>query len=167
LAVNFRSAPLPSWLDLHPTALVPVLAGAVAVLVWRVREPQRPVSVRSILLPPLGMSTGFVMFLRPEFRLPWLWALAAFALGALVLGYPLLRTSRMAREGEVVVLKRSRAFLAILLALVAARLLLRDYVGHVLPVPQTAAVLFIVAFGMIVRWRSWMLTEYRRLSAGD
>ena len=48
------------------------------------------------MLPPLAMSTGFVMFLSPEFRVPWSWAAGAFVLGALVLSYPLLRTSRLA-----------------------------------------------------------------------
>jgi membrane protein CcdC involved in cytochrome C biogenesis len=111
------------------------------------------------------MSTGFLMFVRPEFRVSWLWAVAAFVLGALVLSYPLLRTSRLARVGDTVVMRRSRAFLLILLGLVAIRLLLRDYVGQLLPVTQTAAVFFILAFGMIVRWRVWMLAEYRRLTA--
>jgi membrane protein CcdC involved in cytochrome C biogenesis len=137
------------------------------VLVWRVRETQRPVSARSIVLPPLAMSTGFLMFARPEFRVPWAWALGAFVLGALVLGYPLLRTSQMTREGEVVMLRRSRAFLVILVGLVVVRFLLRDYVGQLLPVPQTAAVFFILAFGMIVRWRTWMLAEYRKLTAAS
>ena len=104
------------------------------------------------------------MFVRPEFRVPWIWAAGAFVVGALVLSYPLLRTSRLVREGETIVMHRSRAFLLILLGLVAVRLALRDYVGQLLPVPQTAAVFFILAFGMIVRWRAWMLAEYRRLT---
>jgi membrane protein CcdC involved in cytochrome C biogenesis len=133
-------------------------------MAWRVRETQRPVSARSIVLPPLLMSTGFCMFLRPEFRVSWVWAAAAFVVGALVLSYPLLRTSRLALEGDTVVMRRSRAFLLILIGLVAVRFVLRDYLGQVLPVAQTAAVFFILAFGMIVRWRAWMLVEYRRLT---
>jgi membrane protein CcdC involved in cytochrome C biogenesis len=80
-----------------------------------------------------------------------------------VLSYPLLRTSRLTREGDLVMMRRSRAFMLILLALLAVRLAARDYVGQLLPVTQTAAVFFILAFGMIVRWRTWMLAEYRRL----
>jgi membrane protein CcdC involved in cytochrome C biogenesis len=155
---------LPTWFHAHLAPLVSSIVGALAVLAWRVRETQRPVSTRSIVLPPLMMGSGFLMFVRPEFRVPWQWAASAFVVGALVLYYPLLRTSRLAREGETIVMHRSRAFLLILLGLVAVRLALRDYVGQLLPVTQTAAVFFILAFGMIVRWRAWMLAEYRRLT---
>lgn len=146
-------------------ALLAPLAGALAVLAWRIRETQRPVTRRSILIPPLAMSTGLSMFLVPDFRVPWSWALGAFLVGVLLLSIPLVRTSRMTRAGATIVLRRSRAFLVILLGLAALRLLLRDYVGHVLPPKPTAAVFFLLAFGMIVRWRVWMLGEYSRLVA--
>jgi membrane protein CcdC involved in cytochrome C biogenesis len=32
-----------------------------------------------------------------------------------------------------------------------------------LSVQQTAGLLFVLALGMILRWRAWMLFEYRRL----
>jgi membrane protein CcdC involved in cytochrome C biogenesis len=161
----FPELALPPWFQAHLAPLVSSIVGALAVLAWRIRETQRPVSPRSILLPPLMMGSGFLMFVRPEFRVSWVWAAGAFVVGALILSYPLLRTSRLAREGDTIVMHRSRAFLLILLALVAVRLALRDYVGQLLPVPQTAAVFFVLAFGMIVRLRAWMLVEYRRLMA--
>jgi membrane protein CcdC involved in cytochrome C biogenesis len=141
------------------------LVGAAAILVWRIHETTRPVTERSIVLPPLGMSTGFSMFLLPGFRVPWTWAVGAFVAGAVLLGYPLIKSSRLTRENGRIMIQRSRAFIAILLALVALRILLRDYVGHILPARQTAAVFFILAFGMILRWRAWMLGEYRKLSS--
>jgi membrane protein CcdC involved in cytochrome C biogenesis len=139
-------------------------AGAALLLAWRVRETRRPVSPRSILLPPLGMSTGFGMFLLPDFRVSWPWALGALGAGALLLAIPLVRSTRLARQGNAVMMQRSRAFLGILLALVAVRLLLRNYVGHILPARQTAGVFFMLAFGMIARWRAWMWIEYRKLA---
>jgi membrane protein CcdC involved in cytochrome C biogenesis len=143
------------------------VGGAVVVLAWRVRETQRPVTARSILIPPLGMSTGFSMFLVPLFRVPWTWALGAFLLGALVLSYPLTHSSRLTRRGDVVMLQRSRAFLAILVGLVVLRLALRDYVEHLISPTQTAGLFFVLAFGMIARWRAGMYVEYRRLVRGD
>jgi membrane protein CcdC involved in cytochrome C biogenesis len=143
--------------------LVAAVLGTLAILVWRLRETRRPVTTRSIVIPPLGMSTGFSMFVVPGFRVPWSWALAAFALGAVVLAYPLLASSRLTREGGVIMMRRSRTFIAVILGLAALRLALRGYVGEVLSVEQTAGLLFVLAFGMIVRWRAWMLLEYRRL----
>jgi membrane protein CcdC involved in cytochrome C biogenesis len=142
-----------------------MLAGAVVMLFWRVRESRRPVTTRSILAPPLGMATGFAMFLAPAVRVPWTWAAAAFAAGALVLSIPLSRTSRLTRAGDAVVMERSRAFLVILVGLVIVRFALRAWIEQVVTGPQTAALFFILAFGMIFRWRTAMLLEYRRLRA--
>ncbi len=142
--------------------LAPVVGGA-AVIAWRVQETRKPVTARKIIVPPLGMSTGFAMFVMPAMRVPWTWALTAFLLGALVLAYPLIRTSSLEREGEVVMMRRSNGFLLILLGLLALRLALHDYVGHLLSTRQTAAVFFILAFGMILRWRVGMYRRFRRL----
>lgn len=144
--------------------IVASLLGLVAILAWRVSETRRPVTPRGIILPPLAMSTGFAMFLAPAFRVPWPWALGAFVTGASVLALPLVRTSELTIEGSAVMLRRSRAFIAIVLGLALVRYAARDYVGQMLPAPQTAAVFFILAFGMILRWRAWMLKEYRKLT---
>jgi membrane protein CcdC involved in cytochrome C biogenesis len=112
----------------------------------------------------MGMATGFAMFLVPVFRIPWSWALDAFLLGALVFAYPLLRTSRLVREGDHVMLQRSNAFLAVLLVLAAVRIGARGYLDQILSVQQTAGLFFILAFGMILRWRAKMFLDYRALA---
>jgi len=66
----------------------------------------------------------------------------------------------------VVYMRRSRWFLAILLILFAIRLLLHDYIGHLISPLQTASVFYLMAFGMIVRWRAGMYREYRRIAGG-
>jgi membrane protein CcdC involved in cytochrome C biogenesis len=81
------------------------------------------------------------------------------------LAYPLLVTSRLVRQGDVVMMQRSNAFFAVILVLAAVRLLARGYLDTVLTVQQTGAVFFVLAFGMIVRWRAQMLLEYRRLTS--
>jgi membrane protein CcdC involved in cytochrome C biogenesis len=109
------------------------------------------------------MSTGFMMFVVPAMRIPWSYAVVAFLIGALVLSVPLARTSSLHREGDVILMRRSHGFLLILLALLALRLLLHDYVGKYLSARQTAAVFFVLAFGMIIRWRMGMYRRYRAL----
>ena len=144
---------------------VAAVTGAFVILAWRLQEQRRPVTEKSILIPPLGMSTGFAMFLVPIFRIPWTWALGAFLVGFFLLSIPLTRTSRLTREGDAIMLKRSRAFLAVLVGLVVLRLALRGYVEHLISHTQTAGLFFILAFGMIARWRLGMYLEYRRLTA--
>jgi membrane protein CcdC involved in cytochrome C biogenesis len=139
------------------------LAGMVAVLIWRLREGRTAVTLKKIVIPPLGMATGFCMFLVPPFRIPWLWAIAAFLTGAIVLAYPLLLTSRLERIGDAIMMKRSGAFLAVIVVLAAIRFLARGYLDTVLSIEQTGALFFVLAFGMILRWRASMLIEYRTL----
>lgn len=140
-------------------------AGLVAVTMWRLREARSAVSLRKIVIPPLGMATGFSMFVVPAFRIPWTWAGLAFLIGALALAWPLLLTTRLERQGQAIMMKRSSAFLIVLLVLAVIRFTARGYFDTVLTGQQTAGVFFILAFGMIVMWRGKMLMDYRRLTA--
>jgi len=80
-----------------------------------------------------------------------------------VLAWPLARTSQLVRSGDAVVMRRSRAFLWILLGLVAVRYGARAYVEQFMTTPQTGGVFFLLAFGAIVRWRVAMLLAYLKL----
>lgn len=153
----------------HPNtaAIAGSVAGLIAVMIWRVREARGPVSMKKIVIPPLGMATGFSMFIVPAFRIPWAWGIVAFAVGAVGLAYPLLRTTRLVRQGDTVMMQRSTAFFSVIIALAAIRLLARGYLDSVLSVNQTGALLFVLAFGMILRWRAKMLLDYRKLIRAD
>lgn len=148
-------------------SIVASLLGLAGIILWRVREGRTAVSVAKIILPPLGMATGFSMFLVPAFRIPWAWASFAFLTGAFALAYPLLRTSRLIRQGEVVMMQRSKAFFIVILVLAAIRILAREYFNTFLSLQQTGALFFVLAFGMIARWRTQMFLEYRKLTYGE
>jgi membrane protein CcdC involved in cytochrome C biogenesis len=141
--------------------------GAVVVMFWRVQETRTAVTAKKILIPPMGMATGFCMFIAPPFRVPWTWGLAAFLAGALVLAYPLLRTSRLVMVGEAVMSQRSKAFLAVIIVLAGIRVAARGYLDTVLTLQQSAGLFFILAFGMILRWRTEMFLQYRALVGGQ
>jgi membrane protein CcdC involved in cytochrome C biogenesis len=111
------------------------------------------------------MATGFCMFAVPAFRVPITWALAAFLIGAVALAYPLLLTSTLERRGDVIMMKRSGAFFAVVIVLAAIRYIARDYLDHMLSIEQTGGLFFILAFGMILRWRANMFWKYRELTA--
>ena len=151
-------------MDLPIASFGAALIGTLAILAWRVRESRRPVSLRSLIIPPLGMSTGFSMFAMPAFRIPWTWGLGAFALGALVFAYPLVSSPQLTIEDGLIMMRRSRWFLVVILALAAVRLGLREYISSIISVQQTAGLFFVLAFGMIVRWRTTLLMEYRQLT---
>ena len=145
--------------------LVGSLVGLAAILAWRVREGRTAVTPKKILFPPLGMATGFSMFLLPAFRIPLSWALVAFLIGALALAYPLLLTSSLERSGEVIMMKRSGAFFTVVIVLFAIRYLARGYFDTILSIEQSGGLFFVLAFGMILRWRMDMFRKYRALTA--
>lgn len=157
----------PSFAHLRPILVILSLVAAAAVFTWRMRETNRPINTRRILIPPLGMSTGLFMFVYPPTRIPWSWGLGALACGALLFTYPLVKTSRLIRQDGHVILERSRAFLWILVGLVAIRYGMRSYVEHVMSPLQTGAIFFLVALGMIVPWRLLMYRDYRQLVCDD
>ena len=83
----------------------------------------------------------------------------------MVLAWPLLLTTRLELQGETVRMRRSSAFLVVILVLAAIRIFARGYFDTILTPQQTAGVFFILAFGMIVIWRAKMLVDFRRLTA--
>ena len=148
------------------TAIVSVV-GLAGVLVWRVREGRTAVTLRKIVMPPLGMATGFCMFFVPAFRVPWAWGISAFLIGAVVLAYPLLITSDLHRKDGVIMMKRSSAFFAVIIVLALVRYLARGYFDRFLSLEQTGAIFYLLAFGMILRWRLKLFFAWRALTSSS
>jgi membrane protein CcdC involved in cytochrome C biogenesis len=150
---------------LHPWMSVAVaVLGFFGVLAWRVREGRTAVTMRKIVIPPLGMATGFSMFIDRAFRVPWAWAGAAFLLGAIFLAIPLIRTSHLKFQGDTVMMHRSASFFVVMIVLAIVRIVAHSYLDTVMSIQQTAGLFFVLAFGMILHWRLNMLFEYRRLT---
>lgn len=149
------------------TSAVASVIGLIGVMIWRFREGRSAVTARKIIIPPLGMATGFCMFISPQFRVPLLWAAIAFLIGAILLAWPLLATSRLERDGDAIMMRRSSAFFLVVVALAAIRYFARGYFDSILTIQQTAGLFFILAFGMILRWRLKMYSQYRTLVAAQ
>lgn len=163
-AVNLHDLYLQYARFLTPLLRIGPIFGGLGLLLWRVQETRMPVSIKSIVIPPLGMSTGFCMFFAPATRVPWSWAVVSLAFGLFVLSWPLINSSRLEQRDGIIYMKRSRAFLWIIFGLFAIRVLLHDYIGQFISPLQTAAVFYLMAFGMIVRWRTMLYMGYRRLT---
>jgi membrane protein CcdC involved in cytochrome C biogenesis len=145
------------------TAIVSLI-GLAGVLAWRMREGRSAMTLRKIVIPPLGMATGFCMFLVPAFRVPWAWGLGAFLIGAVVFAYPLLLTSDLHLQNGVIMMKRSSAFFAVIIALAVVRYLARGFFDRFLTLEQTGALFYLLAFGMILRWRAKLYFAWRTLT---
>jgi len=141
--------------------LLASLLGGAAVIAIRLRAGRKPATLRKIIAPPLGMATGFLMFLFPITWIPWSWGLAAFGAGALLFAYPLIATSSFEVSNGAVYLKRSKLFVALIVGLLAVRILLHDAVERYVTVPQTGALFFLLAFGMLLPWRLAMAKKFR------
>jgi membrane protein CcdC involved in cytochrome C biogenesis len=152
-------------MNLIPGAtLTSAVLGFLVIMAWRIGESRSAVTARKIVLPPMGMATGFCMFLAPGFRMPWTWAAAAFLVGAVLLAEPLVRTSRLKLVGETVMMHRSPAFFFVIVVLALVRFLARGYLDRFITIEQSGGLFFILAFGMIVRWRVTMYLAYRRIT---
>jgi membrane protein CcdC involved in cytochrome C biogenesis len=148
------------------TAVVSLI-GLAGVLAWRVREGRTAVTLRKIVIPPLGMATGFCMFIVPAFRVPWAWGLGAFLIGAVLFAYPLLLTSDLHLQNGVIMMKRSSAFFAVIIVLAVVRYLARDFFDRFLTLEQTGALFYLLAFGMILRWRAKLYFAWRTLTSSS
>ena len=61
-------------------------------------------------------------------------------------------------------MKRSNAFFLVVIVLAVVRIFARTYIDRYIDIRQTGALFFVLAFGMILRWRMRMYFEYRQLT---
>jgi membrane protein CcdC involved in cytochrome C biogenesis len=62
-------------------------------------------------------------------------------------------------------MKRSSAFFAVIIVLAVVRWAARGYFDSFLSLEQTGAIFYLLAFGMILRWRLKLLRAYRALTS--
>ena len=136
--------------------------GTLALIV-RTRAAKRPVSSKKIILPPLFMSTGALMFIFPEFRVHPLQILEALFVGFLF-SLILIRTTKFeVRDGDIY-MSRSKAFIFILVGLLAVRIVAKLILSSTIDIGELGGMFWLLAFGMLVPWRIAMLMQYRKLS---
>ena len=135
---------------------------ALLVLGIRMRAAKKPTNLMKIIMPPVGMATGFLMFLVPQTHIPWLYALGAILVGILF-SIPLIRTSRFEVRDGAIYLQRSKAFVFILLGLLVVRLSAHGWIGEYMSLPQTGAIFYLLAFSMLAPWRIAMLQRFTKM----
>jgi membrane protein CcdC involved in cytochrome C biogenesis len=132
------------------------------VLFVRMKAAKQPTSIKKIILPPVFMSSGALMYVVPEFRLTSMEILEAVVVGMLF-SILLIKTSKFEIRDNDIFLKRSKAFVFILVGLLVVRLVLKSILSSTIDIGQLSGMFFLLAFSMIVPWRVAMYRSYKKL----
>ncbi|MFD2444182.1 CcdC family protein [Bacillus sp. CGMCC 1.16607] len=135
---------------------------AIFVMFLRIKAANKPASAKKIILPPIFMSTGALMFIFPYFRVTPLEILEAIIVGMLF-SILLIKTSNFEIRENHIYLKRSKAFMFILIGLLIVRVVMKSVLSSTIDVGQLSGMFWILAFGMIVPWRLAMYRNFRKL----
>lgn len=134
---------------------------AILAMFVRMKAAKKPATARKIILPPVFMSTGALMFVVPMFRVTYLELFEAMAVG-LVFSILLIKTSKFEIRENEIYLKRSRAFVFILFGLLVLRIILKLLLSSSIDYGELSGMFFILAFFMILPWRIAMYLQFRR-----
>ncbi|WP_163102222.1 CcdC family protein [Peribacillus alkalitolerans] len=132
------------------------------VIIIRMKASKHPVNAKKIILPPIFMSTGALMFIFPYFRVTPMEILEAFSVGMLF-SLLLIKTSKFEIKDQQIFLKRSKAFAFILMGLLIVRIIAKLILSSTIDVGQLGGMFWILAFGMILPWRVAMFVQYKKL----
>ena len=135
---------------------------ALGVFAIRMKASKKPATVKKIILPPFFMSTGALMYVFEPFRLSGTEIIEAILLG-IFFSIFLIMTSRFEIKDEQIYIKRSKAFVFVLLGLIVVRTLLKFILSSSIDVGEIGGMFFLIAFSMIVPWRVAMYYQYKKL----
>lgn len=140
--------------------------GAICVAIFamfvRMKAAKKPANAKKIILPPIFMSTGALMFIFPYFRVTPLELVEAVVVGMLF-SILLIKTSKFEKRDNQIYLKRSKAFMYILIGLLIIRMAGKLILSSTIDYGQLSGMFWILAFGMIVPWRIAMYINFRKL----
>lgn len=143
------------------SSVAAVVMGIGALFV-RIRAAKKPASAKKIIMPPLFMSSGALMFVFPMFRVTGLEFIEAAAVGMLF-SLLLIKTSSFEIRDHHIYLKRSKAFPVILLTLLIVRIIAKLVLSTKIDIGELGGMFFILAFAMILPWRIAMYRQYMKL----
>ena len=141
--------------------LIAFFMGAVVIFI-RMKAQKYPVNAKKIMLPPVFMATGAFMYVVPYFRLTGTEILESVILGV-IFSSVLILTSHFEVKGELIYLKKSKAFPVILISLLIIRSLLKVFIGNSIDPGELAGMFFLLAFSMLLPWRIAMLQRYNKI----
>jgi membrane protein CcdC involved in cytochrome C biogenesis len=138
-----------------------VFMGIFALFV-RMKAAKKPTNVKKIILPPVFMSSGALMYAVPQFRLTPL-EIGEVVIVGMLFSILLIKTSKFEIRENEIYLKRSKAFMYILVGLLIVRLALKSILSTTIDFGELSGMFFLLAFSMIVPWRVAMYLDYKKL----
>ncbi|BAT48845.1 cyotchrome c defective protein [Bacillus altitudinis] len=129
----------------------------------RIKSSAKPATAKKIILPPIFMSTGALMFFVPMFQVTGAEFLEAITVG-MFFSIFLIKTSKFEIRGNEIYLKRSKAFVFILIGLLVLRIGMKTILSSSIDYGALSGMFWILAFGMIVPWRVAMYLSFRKMS---
>lgn len=141
---------------------VGALMMGIFVLILRLRAQKKPVTTKKIIIPPIAMSTGALMFIFEEFRVEPL-QIAEAALIGVLFSTVLIATSKFDVRDGTIFMKQSKAFPFILIGLLVIRIIMKLVFSNSLDFGELGGMFYIMAFSMILPWRLAMLVKFKKL----
>lgn len=135
-----------------------VIMGIVVIFV-RKHASKTPLTLKKIIIPPVMMSTGALMYIFPYFRLSWIHIAETIVIGAIFSAVLIITTKYEVKNSELYV-RQTKAFPVILMGLLLARIALK-YIFSLNTTPgEIGGMFFLLAFVMIGIWRLSMFIKH-------
>ncbi|BDH61749.1 protein CcdC [Lysinibacillus sp. PLM2] len=152
---------IPSHYLVIGSTLMAIIMGTF-VMFARMRSQKKPVNAKKILIPPIAMSTGALMFIFEEFRISPIQILEAVVVGV-IFSTILIATSKFEIRENEIYMKRSKAFFFIFIVLIIGRSILKVILSDAFDVGELAGMFWILAFSMLLPWRIAMLVKFKKI----
>ena len=138
-----------------------LIMGSIVYFI-RMKSTKKPMSIRKIVLPPIMMSTGALMYIYEPFRLSSLEIVESIVLG-LVFSVILIVTTKFEVRDDDIYLIQNKLFPIILVSLLVIRTVIKWLLSETFDPMTLAGMFFLVGFSMIVPWRISMYFKYIKL----
>lgn len=135
-------------------SIMAVIMG-IAVIFIRKRASKVPLTMRKVVIPPVAMSTGALMYVFPYFRLTSFEIIEAVSVG-LVFSIVLILTTKYEERDHELYVKQSKWFPVILVTLLVLRIVYKSILSISISPGEIGGMFFLLAFVMIAMWRASM-----------
>lgn len=154
-------ANIPSHYLIIGSTIIAIFMG-FSIMVVRLRSQKKPVNAKKILIPPIAMSSGGLMFIFENFRVSPIQILEAVLVG-IIFSTILIATSKFEVRENDIYMKQSKAFFFIFLGLIIIRIAAKVVLSDSFDVEELGGMFWILAFSMLWPWRLSMYMQYKKI----